>query len=551
MSVTILNIKYNQHLTFKFMAYNPTFVRKGIYKLKDGKSKSKNLILIHGRTGDNDFNKQDDHMRSFYEAIEKGPEVKEFNVWALTYNTSFIPFYASATWLHDELKLLRDYDFRDAIVVGYSMGGLIGRALTCVGFEYKYLITINTPHHGPVSGLTIGSWLMDVASFIITPLDLLNNWIDLLSPGTDSLRWGSPDQLLIHSNEIDKQKRLTNYAFYAIDYKKSDSISFAGDDSTVPIHSQLGLEAGDVRWRYLYKKEYSSNEPEPKGNEPHTIATHPEFCKEAIKLLKTLLMGEPMPSLGLNDIPSSTKASTYEKPTEKLPIDLSNFVCYYFFDNKNKAYLKFRLTIENKDDKPVEVNLDNIIIDSNVGRFTSNETTQKIVLTPKAKRDVILKRDLGASGLLPKELDTVIIGNAVKVPIIYVPLKLAPKSKVPTSSIWEIKTENCKAINTTTSGNYFETISLELEINNDTDFIFELHQWSIIARIDSSPEDGRLAADAHWGVDAKYHILEANSKKKIPFKVNFFDKVSQKPKTITIIIGCDFIPATTLTLDIS
>lgn len=527
------------------MAYNPTFVRKGIYKLKDGKNKSKNLILIHGRTGDNDFNKEDDHMRRFYEAIEKGPEIKDFNVWALTYNSSFIPFYASATWLHDELKLLHDYDFRDAIVVGYSMGGLIGRALTCVGFEYKYLITINTPHHGPVNGLTVGSWISEIF------FPFLHPFFKETAAGTDSLRWGSPDHTAIHSNEIDKQKRLTNYAFYAIDYKKSDSLSFAGDDTTVPIHSQLGLEAGDVRWRYLYKKEYSSAEPAPKDYEPHTIATHPEFCKEAINLLKTLLLGEPMPSLGLNEVPNSSKASNYQKPTGNLPIDCSNFSCYYFFDNENKAYLKFRTTIENKDDKPLEINLDNIIIDSNMGRFLSNETTSKFVLTPKAKRDVILKRDLGASGLLPKELDTVILGKAVKVPIIYVPLKLARTSKVPTSSIWEIKTENCKAKNITTPGNYFETIAMELEINNDTDFMFELHQWSIIARIDSSPEDGRLAADANWGVDAKYHILEANSKKKISFKVNFFNKVSQKPKTITIIIGCDFIPAATFTVDIS
>jgi len=523
------------------MAYNPTFVRKGIYKLKDGKSKDKNLILIHGRTGDNDFNKEDDHFKKFYEEIEKGPEIKEFNVWALTYNSSFIPFYTSAQWLNDELKLLHDYDFRDAIIVGYSMGGLIGRALTCVGFEYKYLITINTPHHGPVNHLSFWSFVSEFLVPFAHPL------IAELAAGTDSLRWGSPDHSLIHANETDKQKRLTNYAFYAIDYKKSDSPTFAGDDSTVPIHSQLGLEAGDVRWRYLYKKEYSSTEPAPKDHEPHTIATHPEYCKEAINLLKLLLLGEPMPSLGLNDKPNSSKASNYEKPALNFPVNLNNFSCYYFFDNQNKAYLKFRTTIENKEDKPIEVNLDNIIIDSNLGRFVSNETTSKFVLTPKAKRDVLLRRDLGVTGLLPKELDTVILGNAIKIPIIYVPLKLARSSKVPLESIWEVKLGFGNAKNTSNPNHNYQTISLELEINNDTDFIFELHQWSIIARIDSSSEIGRLRGDSGWSGD--YQMLDAKVKKIIPIKFDFI-KASQNPKNITIIIGSDFMPAATITIDI-
>jgi pimeloyl-ACP methyl ester carboxylesterase len=137
------------------MANEATKVRNGVYKLKSSSFKDKNLILIHGLNGDGAFNTDADQFKPFYDHIKEFNELDNYNVWTLVYDTWWTPFLYSGSWLYEELIRITDHKFSDAIVVGYSMGGLIARTLTSLGFNYKYLITIDTPHLGPTTGLNL------------------------------------------------------------------------------------------------------------------------------------------------------------------------------------------------------------------------------------------------------------------------------------------------------------------------------------------------------------------------------------------------------------
>ncbi|MET0403697.1 MAG: hypothetical protein ABW123_14895, partial [Cystobacter sp.] len=207
------------------MAYAPVQVRSGVYQLKEG-NKTRNLFLIHGLWGDGAFNADGDQMRAFYEQLESEDAFGDHTVWALSYNTVFMPFDISGAWLAKELKQLEGYDFSNALVVGYSMGGLIARSLISNGFDFKYLVTIDTPHHGPVQKWNTIMW----GTFLLNPLTSI---VNMVVHGIDSLIWGSGSHNFIHSSALDKAKRKTSYAFYGIDHQRSAETPFAGDDGVV------------------------------------------------------------------------------------------------------------------------------------------------------------------------------------------------------------------------------------------------------------------------------------------------------------------------------
>lgn len=508
--------------------YSPEKVRNGIYSLKTGASKDKNLILIHGLSGDGSFNKPDNQMKRLYERLEDDGDLTDYNVWALTYNSWWVPFMNSGQWLTEEIKKIEGYNFSQAIVVGYSMGGLIARTMITFGFDFKYLVTIDTPHHGPVTALNWSLWGITLSEFLF---------------GIKSLAWGSPSQQLIDLSPLDKAKRANNYAFYAVDFRNNSKDKYHGNDWVVSTHSQLAMDLGeDICWRMIWNKDYEDNNDVTNIGQPHTSASYPENCEDAIQLIKKLLKGEPMPKRKLNDKTDSSNIQHYEDTIPTLPFIISEPHIWYYYANDGLPYVKFKGKIENTGTKPIKIPL-NEIVRSNLGRFYSrDENSTEIGLTPKSKRDLLLKRNQTNKDLQQEEAEVFLNGKIEKIPVHYLPLPISETSVLPTESIWTLEITNLKATATVDEGG--TDVLLEGVIKNPTPVTFELHNWSINSYINTDTENGNLGVNGDvfsWIAEHRFLTIMPNAE--TPFKLDCDFSTQQKPSTIRLIIGSKEMPA--------
>lgn len=464
--------------------YNPTLVRAGIYRLKEG-ARNRNLILIHGLHGDGAFNREDDQMRDFYLALLHGDHGKDsagdeagnaallddYTVWSLTYCTALMPFDVSGSWLADELKQLVDYDFADAIVVGYSMGGLIGRVLTAKGFNYKYLITIDTPHEGPMELINAGMWAL-----FFTPL-----FSTYLAHGIDSLIWGSGSQHLIHDSEADKAKRKTSYAFYATDYRKAPGAGLEGSDDVVPVHSQLALADGEVRWRGIWEKTY--DEGAWTYSEAHSKASRPKNCGEVLDLVRQLLKGEPLPERKLDATPASAQARTQALALARPPLAIDGWQAWYWIDKDDNPSMRIALQVQNLDAKPFRLPLSNVMRVQG-GDVRPLESAGEIMLPPRATRRLVFAVDRAARELLPEAVEAMCFGERRTLAPLFVPFEIDPSAALPAESCWQAGLEPGAVAATQSEDGYFTEVTVPMTVENASPCTMYLDRASLDIRID-------------------------------------------------------------------
>lgn len=462
------------------MAYQPEYMRNGIYRLREGNPK-KNLILIHGLMGDHAFNREDDQMMRFYEALETQVVLSDYTAWTLRYDTLFVPFKTSGQWLAKELAQLQGYDFSEAIVVGYSMGGLIGRVLTCEGFNYRYLVTIDTPHHGPVARLDALAW-----ATLISPIFHIGK---MICGGVDSLIWASDSQNYIQLHPKDQAKRKTSYAFYATDFRNGKE-DWRGDDDTVPVSSQLALDAGDIRWRALSGKTYE-NEPAP-GGHPHGVASRPEFCGEVLKLVADLLEGGTLPERKLDKVLADSKRREEPLKFEAPTLAVGDITAWYSFDADGSARVRLQIDVSNTGNRPVKLPLA-VLFASNLGvpRYT-DDITELMILPGKTHHLVYALEDV-APELQPENIELLVLGDARTVPLYYQPLPVDVTAAMPADNLWELGVK-ATAKARVEDDPYFTEVAVEITIDNPGPCTYYINDSQVDIRMDITPDRRDLVA---------------------------------------------------------
>jgi pimeloyl-ACP methyl ester carboxylesterase len=520
------------------MSYQPRQIRNGIYKLQEGLS-TKNLILIHGLMGDHSFGKGDDHMAALYEYLEADGAISDYTVWTLKYDTIFCPFDLSGRWLAEDLNTLTDYDFSNSIIVGFSMGGLIARTMLCNNFNFKYLITIDTPHHGPTPQL---NWLgIPLLQTIIGAR--LGIWGTFLIQGIPSLAMGSCSQLAILSNELDIAKRKTSYACYGIDYRNDAQSNFDGGDWVVSNHSQMGLLLGDVRWRYTWKKTYCEpgEVPDYKGiGKPHSVASKPELCQEAIKLLTLLLEGNEMPERQLDGPEPKEHHETFSASTEKSPIDIRDLSAWYCLTYKGNIQLYLQATFENQSTKPLQIDI-NHVLQTRFGDLQFNDGSTNLMLPPKKSISKNIKKEIEYSELLPETLEIFANGELKKIPLYFVPIPIDEKLSVPSESIWSLEGTNMKA---TYSYDEEKTYyRLDGSWANNSSLVYSLSNSFITIIIDDNEEpiDPDSDSDIYsWLGGSKALTIKPNST--TAFSLHFTTYGKNIPHSMSIRVGSSLMP---------
>ncbi len=521
------------------MSYQPTYVKNGIYKLQEG-SPAKNLILIHGLNGDSSFNESDDHMAAFYETLENEGSISDYTVWTLTYDTFLRPFDLSGRWLAEDLNTLTDYDFSNSIIVGFSMGGLIARTMLCNHFNFKYLITIDTPHHGPTPQLNLLGIPLYQGIFNSSILGTL------LVQGIPSLSSGSCSQLAILSNELDIAKRKTSYAFYGIDYRNDAQSAFDGGDWVVSNHSQMGLGLGDVRWRYTWKKTYGEpgENPDYKGiGKPHSVASKPELCREAINLLTLLLEGKEMPARQLEGPEPKEHHETFSASTEKSPIDVRDLSAWYCLTKQGNIQLYLQATCENQSTKPLQIDL-NHLIQTRHGDMQFNDGSTTLMLPPKKSVSKLIQKEIEHSELLPEILEIFSIGELKKIPLYFVPITIDEKIAVPNESIWSLDGTNMKATYSYDAENDKTYYRLEGTWSNNTSLVYSLNNSFLNVIIDDNEEPIEPDTDSDiysWLGGSKVLAIKPNST--TAFCLHFTTYGKNAPHSMSIRIGSSLMPA--------
>ncbi|HEX8832873.1 MAG TPA: alpha/beta hydrolase [Abditibacteriaceae bacterium] len=153
--------------------------------------------------------------------------------WDVTYDSQWTSFEDNAAAIVAELAH-GPHRFEDVILVGYSMGGLIARRMVALGFPCRAMLTLCTPHAGPVP------WL---------PL----RFLPFGGAGPRSLMPGSAALQRLNADARDREHR-ARYHLFAITY--SDLLGAHAHDGIVPLHSALGEELGPVASRHTQHLNY-------------------------------------------------------------------------------------------------------------------------------------------------------------------------------------------------------------------------------------------------------------------------------------------------------
>jgi len=103
----------------------------------------KHCIVLHGWSLDASG------VSEITEAMRALPQARGRRFWDVSYDTQWTTFTSSARRIMEELQNQSD-DFSDTLLIGYSMGGVVARQMIALGFPCHALITICSPHHGPM-----------------------------------------------------------------------------------------------------------------------------------------------------------------------------------------------------------------------------------------------------------------------------------------------------------------------------------------------------------------------------------------------------------------
>jgi pimeloyl-ACP methyl ester carboxylesterase len=212
-------------------------------------------ILIHGWASDARA------MRHLRRALRELPQAARWRFWDVSYDTSWTPFPNSARQIVAELQK-REHDFSRTILIGYSMGGLVARQMVAEGFPVSALVTLCTPHHGPV------------------------RWVPMPLRGPRSLAQWSHFAKKLNANPRDIAAR-KNYHFFAVTYR--DLFGMHRSDGMVSLRSALGLRLGEVASRHTMHLKYRTPISALMPFDPHWRAMFPQYIAPAIEHIGRLM----------------------------------------------------------------------------------------------------------------------------------------------------------------------------------------------------------------------------------------------------------------------
>ncbi len=182
--------------------------------------------------------------------------------WRGTYDSHWKPFTQSARELM-AILLEEGVEPQNTVLIGYSMGGLVARAMVADGFAARAVITIGTPHLGPAPWMPTQFYVGDPGSLSIAPRSAR-----LARLNTDPL----------------DQKARENYHFYALAF--TDATGFQAHDRIVTQKSALGAGLEGVGSRHSILLKYPGV---AQGCDPHLRGMDPEFMAVAIEKCADLL----------------------------------------------------------------------------------------------------------------------------------------------------------------------------------------------------------------------------------------------------------------------
>jgi pimeloyl-ACP methyl ester carboxylesterase len=228
---------------------------------RNGESSTRHCLILHGWASDaTALQKVREHLRAL-------PQAAAWNFWDISYDTTWQPFPTSAQQILGKLKAT-EHDFSQTLLIGYSMGGLVARGLVAEGFPCSALVTLCSPHHGPV------------------------NWMPLPTRGPRSLgNWSR------HTHALDRHPRdiahRKNYHFFGITYR--DSFGYHNHDGMVAKSSALGEKLGEVAERCAMQLKYSTPVSILMPIDPHWRGMFPKYIGPALRHIGTLLATEAEP----------------------------------------------------------------------------------------------------------------------------------------------------------------------------------------------------------------------------------------------------------------
>jgi pimeloyl-ACP methyl ester carboxylesterase len=181
-------------------------------------------------------------------ALPNGHNVR---FWRVTYDTHWKTFGQSAREISIALKN-RGVEPENTLLVGYSMGGIVARAMIVDGFEAAGALCLCTPHLGPAPWMPSG----DIGSLSIAP------WSAKLA------------RLNRHPTDVRRRK---DYFFQAFTF--TDRTGKQNHDRIVQQHSALGKGLPGPITRQSSELTYQGLAP---TCDPHLHGMKPEFLPEAI-----------------------------------------------------------------------------------------------------------------------------------------------------------------------------------------------------------------------------------------------------------------------------
>ncbi|PQV63226.1 hypothetical protein B1R32_11451 [Abditibacterium utsteinense] len=179
------------------------------------------------------------------------PSGQNVRFWRVTYDTHWKSFGQSAREISFELEK-RGVEAQNTLLVGYSMGGVVSRAMIADGFDAAGALCLCSPHLGPAPWMPSG----DIGSLSIAP------WSAKLS------------RLNHHPRDVQKRH---DYFFQAFTFKDKSGVQ--RHDRIVTQKSALALVLGQQITRNSHELNYSGIAP---GCDPHLHGMAPNFLPEAL-----------------------------------------------------------------------------------------------------------------------------------------------------------------------------------------------------------------------------------------------------------------------------
>lgn len=203
-------------------------------------------------------------MRQVREYLQTHIHGANWNFWDISYDTTWQSFPESARQIIAALEKT-GHDFSRTIIIGYSMGGLVARQLVAEGFPCSQLVTICTPHHGPV-------W-----------------WMPVPTRGPRSLANWSRHAKTLDRNPRDAAHR-DRYHFFAITYR--DTFGIHHHDGMVTQSSALGCRLAGIKTRRTLKLKYSVPISALIPIDPHWRGMFPQYISPALDHIAELMKAE-------------------------------------------------------------------------------------------------------------------------------------------------------------------------------------------------------------------------------------------------------------------